>query len=350
MRISDIKEYDSSFRPYSFQLEDDFSFSTLSSLDTLKENAITFLKNIKFLKSFLASFKTQKIHQVYLLIEENFFDSLKSQPEFPFLSEIFSGIGTVKSVDLAMALLSKPFYQRKHCGRNKMVDGRQMGTAKVHPSAQIAQNVFIGEDVEIAEDVSIHPGVVIMGHCQIGARTTLYPNVSLNDEVIVGTDCLIYSNTVLGSDGFGYHFHEGTHVKVWHLGGVMIKDHVELGAACSIDRGTFKDTVIGEGSKLDNMVHVGHNCILGKGVIICGQSAISGSVKIGDYAVLGGQVGALPNIEIGAGSKLISGTKIMKSCSQNVSLAGHPAGPIQDWFRGIIIMKNLVQQKTWFKS
>ena len=105
----------------------------------------------------MASYETQKIDQVYLLIEESFFNSLKSQPQFSFLENFFSGIGTVKSVDLSMGLLSLPFYQRKHCNRNKMVDGRQMGTARVHPSAQIAQNVFIGENVEIGEDVNHLP-------------------------------------------------------------------------------------------------------------------------------------------------------------------------------------------------
>ena len=185
-----------------------------------------------------------------------------------------------------------------------------------------------------------------MSNCRVGARTTLFPNVSLNDDVIVGSDCLIHSNTVLGSDGFGYHFYQGTHIKVWHLGGVVIKDHVEIGASGTIDRGTFKDTIIGEGSKLDNMVHVAHNCILGKGVVICGQSALSGSVHIGDYAALGGQVGVLPGLEIGAGSRLMSGTKVMKSCSDNLNLAGCPAMPIRDWFRGIILMKNLVKQKN----
>lgn len=344
MRPFEITEYDPSFVPHSFQLADDFSFATLSSLETLRPNSITFLKNKKFLNHFLESYKTQKIHQVYLLIEQELFNSIESRSEFNILADVFSGIGTVKSVDLAMGLLSRPFYLRKHRNRNEMVDGRQMGTAQVHPSAQIAQNVFIGENVEIAEEVTIYPGAVVMGNCRVGARTTLYPNVSLNHDVVIGADCRVHSNTVLGSDGFGYHFNQGTHVKVWHLGGVVVEDHVELGANCTIDRGTFKDTIIGSGSKLDNAVHVAHNCVLGKGIILCAQSALAGSAQVGDYTMFGGRAAVASNIQMGAGCMVAAGAMVKDSWPANSKLGGYPAIPHQDWLRSVIAIKRLVQK------
>ena len=344
MRLSEIGRYDSSFESHFCHLPKDVSFSTLSPLNAIKPNSITFLKNKVFLKEFLQSqyCKEKSIRQVYLLIAKSFFETLRTQPEFNILSEVFSGVGVVSDIDLAMVLLSRPYYELKHSGRNEMVDGRQMGSAKVHPTAEVAQNVFIGENVEISEGVTIYPGTVIMGHCRIGPQTTIYPNVSINSDVFVGAFCRIHSNTVIGSDGFGYYFHGGKHLKVWHLGGVVIGDHVELGANCTIDRGSFKDTLIGDGTKLDNVVHVAHNCVLGKGAILCAQTGLSGSVEIGNYTLLGGKVGAAPNVSLGDRCEVAGGAMIKDSWPAGSKLGGFPATSHLEWAKSLVAIKKLI--------
>ena len=264
-------------------------------------------------------------------------------PEFNLLTEIFCGIGTAKNTDLAMSYLSLPFFERKHQNRNEMVDGRQMGSAKVHPTAQIAQNVFIGENAIIEKEVTIYPGVVIMGHCKIGESTTIYPNVSINSDVTIGTHCRLHSNSVIGSDGFGYNFNNGTHVKVWHLGGVTIGDHVEIGGNCSIDRGTFKDTVIGEGTKLDNAIHIAHNCVIGKGVIFCAQSVLAGSVQVGNYALFGGRASVTPGVKVEDHTTVMAEGMVTRNWPSGSKLGGSPARAHHQWLKSVAALRKLSQ-------
>ena len=279
--------------------------------------------------------------------KKKFFDSLKSSPEYDILSGVFSGIGTVDNIDLSMALLSLPFYRKKYGDANEMVDGRQMGSATIHPTANIAQHVFIGEDVEVGENVTIHPGTVVMAGCRIGKGTVIHPNVSIYYDVGIGSFCRIHSNTVIGSDGFGYRFYEGTQIKIWHLGRVLIEENVEIGANCSIDRGTFGDTIIGRGSKLDNAVHIGHNCVVGKSVLFCAQAALAGSVRVGDHTILGGRSGVTQGAHIGAGCSLAAGTITTKNCPPGTELGGrYPAMTLNEWLRSTVAIKKLIKQKT----
>ena len=168
MRVSEIKTHDPSFGPYTCRLAEDFQFITLSALDEIKPNSITFVKNRRLLQQFLDSAEQQKLENNYLLVEEQLLPSLRMGGELATLTELFSGVGVVASVDLAMSYLSRPFYLRQLEQRNTMVDGRQMGTAVIHPTAQIAQQVFIGEQVKIAQEVTLYPGVVIMAIARLG--------------------------------------------------------------------------------------------------------------------------------------------------------------------------------------
>ena len=277
-------------------------------------------------------------------MEQQLLPSLKKGGELATLTELFSGVGAVASVDLAMSYLSRPFYLRQLEQRNTMVDGRQMGTAVIHPTAQIAQQVFIGEQVKIAQEVTLYPGVVIMGHCQIGAGTVIYPNVSLAYDVVIGEDCRIHSNTVIGGDGFGYHYHQGVHHKVWHLGGVVVGNGVEIGANCTINGGTFKNTMIGDGSKLDSAVHVAHNCVVGKAVVLCGQVALAGSVEVGDGTVCGGRVAVESGGQMGPGCQVAAFSGVMGRWPAGSKLGGFPAQAHGEWLRELVVVKKLVKQ------
>ena len=174
--------------------------------------------------------------------------------------------------DRSICEISKWFYDDQKKDQQHLVDGRQTGECSIDPTARISQNVFIGENVQIANDVTILPGSVIMSNVRIDEGVFIYPNCTIYPETKIGSNCIIHAGTVIGSDGYGYNFLNDFHQKVWHIGGVEIGENVEIGANCTIDRGTFDNTIIEEGTKLDNLVHIAHNCHLKKKVIVCAQS------------------------------------------------------------------------------
>ncbi len=156
-------------------------------------------------------------------------------------------------------------------------------TPKIHVSC------IMGKNVKIGKDVTIEPGVVIGNNCVIGDRTIIKANVVLYDKVIIGSDCIIHSNTVIGADGFGYAQEgSGKWIKMPHLGGVIIKDQVEIGSNTSIDRGCIGDTIIKTGAIIDNLVQIAHNVIIGEYTAIAGCTAIAGSTVIGNNCLIGG--------------------------------------------------------------
>lgn len=186
----------------------------------------------------------------------------------------------------------------------------------VHPTA------------EIGLAVTLHPGVVIGPRCVVGDHSVLYPNVVLYPGTRVGTWARIHANTTVGADGFRYHPGPRGARKVPQVGGVVIGHHVELGAGCTIDRGFLTDTVLGDGCKLDNQVHVGHNCKLGRSVIIAAQTGLSGSCVIGDGAMLGGQVGLAERTVVGTGAKVGAQSGLHGEVPPGETWLGTPALPI----------------------
>src|SRR5690606_5931201 len=251
-------------------------------------------------------------------------------------------LATSPNVALSLTLLSKPFYDKKMGKMNTQVDGRQMGTVDIDPSAYIAQNVFIGEHVKIGGNVEIMPGCVILPHTEIGEGTKIYPNVTLYPFTKIGKGCRIHSGTTIGADGFGYTFHQGQHLKIWHMGGVEIHNDVEIGANTTIDTGTFSPTIIGAGTRIDNQVQIGHNVKIGKGCIICGHSGIAGSVILHDYVVLAGRAGIGPDAELGMGTQVAGGALVNDGAKwpAGSKLGGHPAKDIKEWMRGVAYLRN----------
>jgi UDP-3-O-[3-hydroxymyristoyl] glucosamine N-acyltransferase len=176
---------------------------------------------------------------------------------------------------------------------------------RVHLQAQ----VFIGRNVSVGDDAWLMPGVTIATECRLGQRVRLQPGV------------------VIGSDGFGYEFMNGRHERVPQVGTVVIEDDVDIGANTAIDRARFSRTVIGEGTKIDNLVQIGHNVIIGRHCMLCGQVGISGSTKVEDYVVLGGQVGVAGHITIGKGTKAGGKTGITVDIEPGSFINGNPAMP-----------------------
>jgi UDP-3-O-[3-hydroxymyristoyl] glucosamine N-acyltransferase len=198
----------------------------------------------------------------------------------------------------------------------------------VDPGAVIGPRAGIGSGTVIGPNAVIGPGVQIGRDCSIG------PNVSIV-HALIGDSVIVQAGCHIGHDGFRYHPGAQGHVKVPQIGRVIIQDRVEIGAGTTIDRGGGGDTMIGEGTKIDNLVQIGHNCVIGRHCIIVSQCGISGSVTLGDYAMLGGQVGLADHITIGEGAKVAAKSGVMHDIPPGEQWMGYPAMPSREFFRSI---------------
>lgn len=340
MNLQTLKEFDSSLK-FVKNSEWPEEILAISSLDGMTSQSLVFIKNAKFMEKFLPHLEQALNLKIGAIVDEKYFDSMK--PEFKVEIEKLPWLATSPNVALSLTILSKPFYEMKMDGLNTQVDGRQMGTVEIHPSAMIAQNVFIGEHVKIGAKVEIMPGSVIHSHSEIGDNTKIYSNVSVYPFTKIGMNCRIHAGTVIGSDGFGYTFHQGNHLKIWHMGGVIIQDDVELGSNCSVDAGTFSPTVIGKGTRIDNLVQIAHNVKLGKGCIVCGQSGIAGSAVLEDYVVLGGRAAIGPDCHLGMGTQVAGGAKLTEGgiWPAGSKLGGHPARDLREWMKGLAYVRTM---------
>lgn len=205
--------------------------------------------------------------------------------------------------------------------------------AQVSPSARLDSDVevhpgaTIGDDVTIGAGSTIHSGVHIAAGCRIAERVTIYPGAILYEDTVVGPRVVIHSGVVLGAAGFGYKLVEGRHQLAAQLGYVQIGADVEIGANTTVDRGTYGPTLVGEGTKIDNQVQIGHNCRIGRHNLICSQVGIAGSTTTGDYVVMAGQCGVRDHIHIGSRSILAAMSGISNDVPEGARMMGIPATP-----------------------
>ncbi len=213
---------------------------------------------------------------------------------------------------------------------------RQFGIsplAAVSPSAQVADGVeihpyaTIAEDVVIGRGTIIHAGVHVMAGSRIGEDVTIFPNAVLYNETVVGPRCIIHAGAVLGAYGFGYEHAEGRHTLLAQLGNVVIEADVEIGAGTTVDRGTYGPTRIGEGTKVDNLVMIAHNCSIGRHNMLCSQVGIAGSTTTGDHVVMAGQVGVRDHVHIGHAAVLGAMAGVSNDVADGQRVIGIPATP-----------------------
>jgi UDP-3-O-[3-hydroxymyristoyl] glucosamine N-acyltransferase len=235
MKISELKTLDPSFSLISGDA--DTSIQGISHSEFPKPNTFIFMKSKGYLNAFYKVNENKKFPESGVIFEKKFYESLgENQKDF---SNIFSWVAIIDDVAHGMCVFSKPFYDEKFNQLNCYLDGRQDGTCEVDPNAEIAQNVFLGSNVTIAKNVKIYPGVVIMPEVTIGEGTVIFPNTTIYPYTSIGKNCRIHGNVTIGADGFGYHFEDGEHKKIWHFSGVNIGDNVEVGATSTIDAGAF---------------------------------------------------------------------------------------------------------------
>ncbi len=297
-------------------------------LQEAQPNHLSFFDNIKYKEDFLntkagACFVSQKMAQIapeglICLISNTPYKAyaLAAQAYYPE-NQPDSDISKLASIDKSAEL----------------EEGAYIG-----PNVVIGSNVKIGSNAWIEAGVIIQEGVVIGDNCRIGAQATI-------SHSIIGDHVRLYPGVRVGQDGFGFAIDPQGHVKVPQLGRVIIEDHVEIGANTTIDRGAGPDTVIGQGTWIDNLVQIGHNVVIGKGCVIVAQVGISGSCIIEDFVAIGGQAGMAGHLRIGAGAQIGAQAGVINDLEGGEEYMGSPAFPKRQFFRQVAALNRLIRKK-----
>ena len=236
-----------------------------------------------------------------------------------------------------------------------------------HPTAApepwVSPSATVDPAARVAPGCRIEPGAVVGARAEIGARTSIGPNAVIGPGVVIGEDCAIgagatishsligrrvtvFPGARLGQDGFGFAMGAAGHLKVPQLGRVIVEDDVEIGANTTIDRGAGPDTVIGAGSKIDNLVQIGHNVQIGAGSILVAQVGISGSTKLGPFVAIGGQAGLTGHLQIGAGARIAAQSGVMRDIEPGGTVGGAPAVPIKEFWRQCAALGRLGRRRA----
>jgi UDP-3-O-[3-hydroxymyristoyl] glucosamine N-acyltransferase len=241
---------------------------------------------------------------------------------------------------LAFAKLLEIFYVKKQEPSGISKDAIISEKAKVAKDVTIYPFAYLSDGVLIGNGTIIYPHVYIGDNTTVGESCVIYPNVTLREGVQIGNRVVIHSGSVIGSDGFGYVFDQGTYHKIPQVGGVIIEDDVEIGSNVSIDRATTENTVIGRGTKIDNLAQIAHNVKIGKNSVIIAQVAIGGSTEIGDYVTIGGQVGVSDHSRIDSGTMIGAQSGVMGHITKGV-YTGTPVLPHREWLKTRAIIPKL---------
>ncbi len=223
----------------------------------------------------------------------------------------------------------------------------------MHTSVKYGADLYLGafayisQDVILGDNVKIYPNVFIGNNVVIGNETTIFSGAKIYSETQIGDNCTIHSGAIIGSDGFGFAPNKnGVYDKIPQIGDVIIEDHVDIGSCTTIDRATLGSTIIRQGVKLDNQIHIAHNVEVGRNTVIAAQTGVAGSTKIGENCKIGGQVGIVGHLNIGNNVKIQAQSGIGKSLKDNVVVQGSPSLPYNDYNKSYVHFKNLPEIAT----
>ena len=253
----------------------------------------------------------------------------------------------VKNVELAMAKLLEIFNP-----------SLPQFDDNIHPSAVIEKSAvigngckvgagsYLGKNVVLENNVTIFPNVTILHDTTIGSNTVIWSGTVIRERTKIGKYCIFYSNVSIGADGFGYEPREDGRglIKIQHIGNVVIGDGVEIGANTCVDRGKFSSTIIGDGCKIDNLVQIAHNCVLGRSVIVAGTTGIAGSAVIGDGALIGGGVSIKEHTIIHPGAKVGAGSGVMNDVGAGKTVLGYPAQDARETLKQWVALRKLAKK------
>lgn len=289
----------------------DIEITALNSLEDANINELSFLENPKYVDKL----KSTKAGAVFVNKE--------------LLNEVPKGVVALVCDEpyLNLAKASKLFAPKLF-----ETEGKEPIIGK---DTIIMPNVFLGKNSSIGENCTVMAGSFIGDNVQIGNNTIIYPNVTVYRDCKIGSDCIIHSGTVIGSDGFGFaNTKDGKYIKIYQNGNVIIGSDVEIGANCTIDRAVFKSTIIEDGVRIDNLVHIAHNCKIGKGSVLVTQVGIAGSTTLQPYVVMGAQSGAAGHLEIAAFSTIAARGGVTKTIKEpKKTWAGFPLIEHRNWLK-----------------
>jgi UDP-3-O-[3-hydroxymyristoyl] glucosamine N-acyltransferase len=296
--------------------------SGIGNIEQAQEGHITFLSKKKFLDALNRS-------QVSAVLVKEVFDTAIPQI-------------IVASPELAFARLLREFHPEpkpKAGIHDRAVMGKNV---KLGKQVTLSAGVCIGDDVEIADHVHLYPGVVVGERCRIGSHTVLHPNVTLYRNTELGSHVILHAGVVIGADGFGYVLDEkGAHYKINQIGRVVIEDDVEIGANSCVDRAALGTTCIKRGTKIDNLVQIAHNCIIGEHSILVAQVGLAGTCTLGHHVVLAGQVGIADHITLGDQVTVAAQTGVFRNIKNNSVYGGTPAIALVEWKKYVTALPKL---------
>jgi len=223
--------------------------------------------------------------------------------------------------------------------------------ATIHSTAQLGENCkigagcYIGKNVVLEENVTLMPNVTVLDDSKIGAHTTIWSGAVVRERSIIGKHCILHNNVSIGADGFGYRPAENGQglVKIQHIGNVILGDYVEIGANSCVDRGKFSATILGDGCKIDNLVQIGHNSVLGKFCIMAGSSGLAGSVTLGDGVIVGGSASISDHVTVHSGAVVGGGSGVINDVPAGKSVLGYPAQDSREMLKQWIALRKLVK-------
>jgi UDP-3-O-[3-hydroxymyristoyl] glucosamine N-acyltransferase len=306
-----------------------------------------------------ADIMSAQIHQVTVLSDNKYRKFLKaSKASACFISEqlvegeIPDGLTLLICDDPEIGFLNavKRLHPEPELCKQISTHAVIAGSAVLGIEIHIGHFVSIGEFSRVGDNSTIEAGVRIGNHVSIGKNCRIHPNVVIYDHSIIGNNVILHAGAIIGADGFGYKFRDNQHIKVPHVGHVEIDDNVEIGANTCIDRGALGATRIGTGSKIDNLVQLGHNNVVGRNVIICGQSGISGSCTIEDGAILAGSAGVADHVTIGSRAVVMARSGISADVAPGSQVFGSPAKDRKIAWRELAALSKLPDLLQKFKA
>lgn len=247
----------------------------------------------------------------------------------------------VPNARVAMARLLPVFFPPEQHPSGIHASAIIAASAKIDPTAHVGPNCVVGARVRLGAHSVLMGGNHIGRDCQIGDDVCLFPNVVIYAQCQIGHRVCIHAGTVIGSDGYGYVFDEGQHRKSLQVGNVIIHDDVEIGANTAIDRGALGATVIGQGTKIDNLVHIAHNVVLGRHCLVMGQVGFAGSTQLGDYCVIASQSGIAGHLKLGHQATVGAKSGVMRDIPDKGTVLGIPAAPDKQAKRQMIALQQL---------
>jgi len=304
------------------EVHSDIAVDTVAPVEAASPGALTFLNNPKYLDQVLSSEATA------VICHPRYADRVPDHIAVLTHADPYRAFALAAAALFPSAMRPIPVFEE---GISNAAHIHK--TATLENDVTVEPGAVIGAHAHIGEGAYVGPNATIGSHCRIGRNTSVAANASVLHSV-VGNNVILHSGVRIGCDGFGFAM-GATHQKLPQVGRVVIQDAVEIGANTCVDRGANRDTIIGEGSKIDCQVMIGHNVVMGRHCVIVGQVGLAGSCELGDYVVIGGQAGVAGHIKVGTGAQLAGGSGVVDEVPPGAKWGGRPARPFMVWMREV---------------